>query len=257
MPKGSPVTERAIPVAIFSAEPALKRHFLKIWLKDNSLGDLDLRSILDWDYYIERLGGVVQKLITIPAAMQQVENPVPKVAHPDWLRRRVNAQNDKMKQRKMTDMFKKVSPGKLTDVTNLSTPTTNGAKSVIPAKRKELHSPGSKENDPLGAVPEEPEVVPSTDDYEAWLAYQKRKWRVQRQSRQRRRKILGDKGLSNILGGYFRHQSESLFTQKWEIMQLRETDVPGQLKAFVMIDSQFGSKNLHQLQNHGSTKRRH
>jgi len=247
MPKGSPVTERAIPVAIFSAEPALKRHFLKIWLKDNSLGDLDLRSILDWDYYIERLGGVVQKLITIPAAMQQVENPVPKVAHPDWLRRRVNAQNDKMKQRKMTDMFKKVSPGKLTDVTNLSTPTTNGAKSVIPAKRKELHSPGSKENDPLGAVPEEPEVVPSTDDYEAWLAYQKRKWRVQRQSRQRRRKILGDKGLSNILGGYFRHQSESLFTQKWEIMQLRETDVPGQLKAFVMIDSKIVSVKVNSV----------
>src|SRR5213076_2481457 len=108
-------------------------------LKDNSLGDLDLRSILDWDYYIERLGGVVQKLITIPAAMQRVENPVPKVAHPDWLRRRVNAQNDKFKQRKVTDIFKKLDP-KLADVTNLSTPithpVTHGAKSVVPAKRK-------------------------------------------------------------------------------------------------------------------------
>ena len=248
MPKGAPVTERAVPVAIFSAEPTLKRHFLRLWLKDNSLGDLDLRSILDWDYYIERLGGVVQKLITIPAAMQRVENPVPKVAHPDWLRRRVNAQNDKFKQRKVTDIFKKVDAPKLTDVTNSSTPNTypmtHGAKSVVPAKRKELHSPGSKENDPPETIHEE---APSTDDYPSWLAFQKKKWRIQRQSRIRRRKILGDKGLTNGLGGYFRHQSESLFTQKWEIIQLRETDVPGQLKAFVLIDSKIVSVKVNSI----------
>ena len=238
MPRGSPVTERAVPVAIFSTEPTLKRHFLRLWLKDNSLGDLDLRSILDWDYYIERLGGVVQKLITIPAAMQRVDNPVPKVAHPDWLRRRVNAQNDKLKQRKMTDLFQKVSPPRLMDVTNLSTPTTHAAKPIIPAKRKDLHSPGSKENDPPETVKEK---CPSTDDYPAWLAFQKKKWRLQKQSRQQRRKILGDRGLSNGLGGYFRYQSEPLFTQKWEIIQLRKTDVPGQLKAFVLIDSKIQS----------------
>ena len=244
MPKGSPVTERAVPVAIFSAEPTLKRHFLGLWLKDNSLGDLDLRSILDWDYYIERLGGVVQKLITIPAAMQRVENPVPKVAHPDWLRRRVNAQNDKMKQRKVTDIFKKVNTLRFTDDTNISRPTTHAAKPVIPAKRKELDSPGLKENAPPEAVEE---LCPSTDDYSSWLAFQKKKWRSQRQSRQRRRKILGDKGLSTGLGGYFRHQSESLFTQKWEIIQLRETEIPGQLKGLVLIDSKIQSVKLNPI----------
>ncbi len=31
-----------------------------------------LPQILDWDYYIERLGSAVQKIITIPAAMQGV-----------------------------------------------------------------------------------------------------------------------------------------------------------------------------------------
>ena len=29
-------------------------------------------QILDWDYYIERLGNTIQKIITIPAAMQGV-----------------------------------------------------------------------------------------------------------------------------------------------------------------------------------------
>lgn len=49
----------------------------------------DVRDILDWDYYRERLGNAIQKIITIPAAMQHVVNPVPRVKHPDWLIKRV------------------------------------------------------------------------------------------------------------------------------------------------------------------------
>ena len=65
--------------------------------------NFELRSILDWDYYIERLGSVIQKLITIPAAMQKVSNPVPRIRHPDWLHRRVAGAVDKFKQNKVTD----------------------------------------------------------------------------------------------------------------------------------------------------------
>ena len=49
-------------------------HHLRKWLKDNSMTDIDIRQVLDWDYYIERLGGAIQKIITIPAAMQGVSN---------------------------------------------------------------------------------------------------------------------------------------------------------------------------------------
>jgi DNA polymerase elongation subunit (family B) len=45
----------------------------------------DVRDILDWAYYRERLGSAIQKIITIPAAMQHVANPVPRIKHPDWL----------------------------------------------------------------------------------------------------------------------------------------------------------------------------
>lgn len=63
---------RAIPLAIFQAEPTVKRHYLRKWLKDTSLNNIDIRDVLDWNYYIERLGGAIQKIITIPAAMQGV-----------------------------------------------------------------------------------------------------------------------------------------------------------------------------------------
>jgi len=102
---GAPVTERAIPLAIFQSEPSVKRHYLKKWLKDNSLNDLDIRTVLDWDYYIERLGGCIQKIITIPAALQGVSNPVPRVAHPDWLHKRMLEKNDVLKQRRINEMF--------------------------------------------------------------------------------------------------------------------------------------------------------
>ncbi|KAJ3287646.1 DNA polymerase epsilon catalytic subunit [Rhizoclosmatium sp. JEL0117] len=106
-PIGLPVSERAIPVSIFQAEDSVKKHYLRKWLKDSSLVDVDIRHILDWQYYLERFGSVIQKLITIPAAMQGVSNPVPRVKHPDWLQKRVSALEDRFKQRKITDLFAK------------------------------------------------------------------------------------------------------------------------------------------------------
>merc|ERR550532_2600206 len=106
-PDGAPVTERAIPLAIFESEPSVRQHYLRRWLKDNSLHNFDIRNVLDWDYYIERLGGTIQKIITIPAALQGISNPVPRVQHPDWLHKKIMEKTDVVKQRKMTEMFTK------------------------------------------------------------------------------------------------------------------------------------------------------
>ncbi|KAH0148105.1 DUF1744-domain-containing protein, partial [Aureobasidium melanogenum] len=43
-PRNSPVTERAIPVAIFSAEESVKKHYLRKWMKDDP-GDMDPRTV--------------------------------------------------------------------------------------------------------------------------------------------------------------------------------------------------------------------
>lgn len=93
-----------------------------------------LLKILDWSYYIERLGSAIQKIITIPAALQQVQdkfhtfsslfpvlphvsfivvfffffevkNPVPRVRHPDWLHKKLLEKNDIYKQKKISELF--------------------------------------------------------------------------------------------------------------------------------------------------------
>ena len=62
------------------------------WLCRRGVDEVpDLRDIVDWDYYRERLGGAIMKIITIPAAMQHIANPVPRVRHPDWLYKKVLA----------------------------------------------------------------------------------------------------------------------------------------------------------------------
>ena len=134
-PFGAPVTDRAIPTAIFATEPAVKRHYLRKWLKDNQLNGA-VREILDWDYYRTRLDAVIRKIITIPAALQRIDNPVPRVKHPEWLRRIVSQRDDKMKQTSITDHFKKVDPAmakkkkalqqqRTTTTTSVKSPTKN------------------------------------------------------------------------------------------------------------------------------------
>lgn len=40
---------------------------------------------------------------------QGVANPVPRVAHPDWLHKKVLERNDTFKQRRITDMFSTIT----------------------------------------------------------------------------------------------------------------------------------------------------
>jgi DNA polymerase epsilon subunit 1 len=116
-PTGAPVTERAIPVAIFSAETDLKKHYLRKWLKEPSLDCEDFRNLVDWQYYTDRLSRSIQKIVTIPAGLQRINNPCPRVVHPDWLNRSISERANGLKQTKISSMFTKINPGTIVDNT--------------------------------------------------------------------------------------------------------------------------------------------
>ena len=253
-PKNTPVTERAVPVAIFSAEETTKRYFLKKWLKDDP-SNTDPRDVIDWGYYRDRLGSVIQKLITIPAALQKVDggNPVPRIAHPDWLLKRIAIKEDKLKQKKMTDLFEKRPledvhinlldrrmPGP-TDIEEVLDEQTKTQPQV--QKRKALDTKPANP-DPYAALPKE---VPSIEgSYSGWVQFQKRKWKIQRQARARRRQLFGEKQTSgtDALTTFFRNQAELLFMSTWQILQLREGDNPGEVKAFVLLGQKIHVMNI-------------
>ncbi|WIA29248.1 hypothetical protein OEZ86_011756 [Tetradesmus obliquus] len=112
-PEGAPTSERAVPCSIFSAEPPVARAWLRKWCGDLGSADTDcvpdVRDILDWGYYKERLGNAIQKIITIPAAMQGVPNPVPRVKHPDWLTKLVRERSSKSQQLKLDTLFQEAA----------------------------------------------------------------------------------------------------------------------------------------------------
>ncbi|KAI8443886.1 DNA polymerase epsilon subunit 1, partial [Phakopsora pachyrhizi] len=219
-PHGSPVTERAVPVAIFSAEPSIQQKFLRKWLKDNSLVDFSIRSILDWNYYIERLGSVIQKLITIPAAMQKISNPVPRIHHPDWLARRLTTREDTFKQHKINDMFqrqKPIPPERL--------------EAIRLAKVKALE----KESKSLEPTSDEtPTPIPDIRiNYSGWIAAMKPIWRAQRLAR----RSLVPGMVSGSITSMFHRQNIRFQPLQVEIVQLSaHPHRPGEFNAWVFVN---------------------
>ncbi|KAL0581436.1 DNA polymerase epsilon catalytic subunit [Marasmius crinis-equi] len=236
-PIGAPVTDRAVPVAIFSAEESIKRMYLRKWLKDNSLVDFDLRSILDWQYYIERLGSVIQKLITIPAAMQKVSNPVPRIHHPDWLHRRVVNAVDKFKQNKLTDFFKPVGhqddSQDVRDIEDIGASSQPGRMRLAPVERKFVRqeTPELEDNDSLKQPLPDPYV-----NYSAWVKAMRPRWRLRQQGG-------GPSGASAVVPAMFGNVKVRT-NRKWDVVQLRPSSTPGRYILWLSVDSELVSVPL-------------
>ncbi|CAE6420593.1 unnamed protein product [Rhizoctonia solani] len=234
-PLGAPVTDRAVPVAIFSAEESVKRTFLRKWLRDNSLVDFDIRSILDWGYYIERLGSVIQKLITIPAAMQKVANPVPRIRHPDWLHKRVAALEDKFQQHKMTDFFKTAPRAPVdTQDGNADVDMEDFGKQKSADNR--VKAVVKKPVKPAVAAPPKAPLPDPSKNYSAWIRAMRPRWE------ERRRERLGvdmDASVASIFKG-----ARMTSTYVWEIVQIRPRRDPGKFTLWLSLEDKLVSVPL-------------
>jgi len=234
-PMGAPVTERAVPIAIFSAEESVKRMYLRKWLKDNSMSNFDLRHILDWNYYIERLGSVIQKLITIPAAMQRVPNPVPRIRHPDWLHRRVAALDDKFRQHKVTDFFKPGAPKQkpqadMMDIEDLGNPSQGPSLRTAVVRRRKSVERRQESLEP------QPETAPRRGnltwkkDYSKWLESA----RLLQFSKLFAGTSNPAEGASRMFG------SRNLRTMhRWDIVQIRQGDRPGRYDLWLSVKGEL------------------
>ncbi|KXZ56813.1 hypothetical protein GPECTOR_1g732 [Gonium pectorale] len=255
-PASQPTSERAIPVSIFSAEPAVARAWLRKWcggdIGPRSSGVPDVRDIVDWDYYRERLGSAIQKIITIPAALQGLPNPVPRVKHPDWLHKRWRAPVWRPAARRAGGRSS-VLPG------------GEGGGAAVEAGGLEVEG---KENAPDGGGataaaannaaagaggPPPPNPVNIAEDYAGWVAGQKPRWRAIRADNKRRkaeaakaaeaaRRAGGGGGAAAAAAGVGPLSMRSLLAQQsaavtalpWQVLQLAETGSPGALKMWFL-----------------------
>lgn len=258
-PHGAPVTERAIPTAIWKAEPAVMKNYLRKWLKSPEMedDDFDIRNILDWDYYKERLGKTIQKIITIPAALQNVPNPVPRLPHPEWLRRTVRRLNDRYQQKSITAMFQPVSL-----VPNRSKACAKAIVDIEDTMGNDLHSSSGtpivhstrrkKDNDATSTMELEPsnEEPPNTslmqdkvslseDTFQEWLSRKKGIWDFKERRKRSRRNVsalpavtplknpegVSKKKQRKTVGsveGFIRDAAQSLAENEWHILEIRD-----------------------------------
>ncbi|PXF40650.1 DNA polymerase epsilon catalytic subunit A [Gracilariopsis chorda] len=111
-PEDTQVTSRAIPVKIFEFQKEVVwRRLLKKWTKSADNEGLALRELLDWDYYKGRLANAILKIVSIPAALQAVENPVPRIEYPAWLVKKCRELTDVRKQQKLSSFFRPLPKG--------------------------------------------------------------------------------------------------------------------------------------------------
>ena len=271
-PDGAPVTERAIPLAIFEAEPSVRRHYLRKWLKDNSMIDFDIRNVLDWNYYVERLGGTIQKIITIPAALQGLPNPVPRIRHPDWLHKKILEKNDVLKQRKISEMFTTSSkpimnsPADIFD-SSQSMPIADIEDGGSGSMKKPLaitnasvsHKRKRQDINETDLAKSWREVLgnpPPRSHVRDWIVFQKKKWEWQRKQRTQNTKkrartgegsemgnIIRSAGKPSTLGGFLRRAQRTLLDTPWQIIQITEmSGSPGVFKVWALVGS-----DLHQV----------
>ena len=249
-PDGAPVTERAIPLAIFESEPSITKHYLRKWLKDNTMHDFDIRKVLDWDYYIERLGGTIQKIITIPAALQGIPNPVPRIQHPDWLHKKILEKNDTHKQRKINEMFT-ITEKKMIDIEDaVPKRTPLKPKNAIVNKRTR---DSIEEEDLSKSWRQVLGNPPPRKNVKEWILFQTKKWAWQRKQKQghqrssKRQKFdESDQGSGVVIrtgvnrgtiGGFLRRTQRTLLDTPWQIIQIMETGTPGLFRLWALVGS--------------------
>ena len=236
-PYGAPVTERAIPTAIWRAESSVMKHFLRKWLKSPGLdGDaLDIRNVLDWDYYLDRLGKTIQKIITIPAALQKVANPVPRVAHPQWLESTVRRLSDKLQQKNIKAMFGakhavtiETAKSASVDIEDIGAVTPRPKIPTVHNRRRH------KEDDK--SIPDESaacqdRIELTRENVSAWIFQKKSKWRKARRDKRTESGGIGKKARNAVsVEGFVREAALSLSQREWHVVEVRGSSMLSSLE---------------------------
>lgn len=236
------------------------------------MGDADIRDVLDWSYYIERLGGTIQKIITIPAALQGLTNPVPRVLHPEWLHKRILEKNDVLKQRRINQIFAaKPKPvadaGEIRDIEDMMSEPSTSLGVPISTKRKRTQEPIVEEYEAPAAktwkeaLGNPPKLENSTEKIQAWIAFQKKKWVWQLAQRNRfKDKETGNKNkkskvsrtetvaepavvterrAATTLGGFLKRAQRSLIESPWQIIQIATVGEMGDFTLWAMVGDEL------------------
>lgn len=245
-PAASPVTERAIPVIIFSADRNTRNFFIRKWIRDTSSRthvEYGIRDILDWDYYIARFGKTLQKICTIPAAMQGVANPLPRVADPEWLRLAKRRDADPRKQLKMDGFVQSTARGVRGSISSSSSffslfiplplqPKIASAAAAATPSSPSTSAPAAVVTVPSSSASRHVVAVGRSESYSAWLRTTMRpRWSKQVVERAR----LRPHGPKYLVHTYEQRARFRFACHPWQVLQVLETDTAGDFDVWAVV----------------------
>ena len=232
-PANAPINQRAIPIEIFKLkEEAIKMKQLKKWIGDSRITHADLKQILDWEYYKERLGKNIQKMITIIAASQDIDNPVPLIAHPQWLSKKIRAKKLGKQQAKLGRFFQRVDPQERAE--RLKSSVSNSPMST-PGKR-------SRQKTPVKVVVEEvPKCTEKINkNFGGWLAQQKALWKFKRKKRKEGLFVRHGQSSRRNMDMFLHNANTILKRNNWNILSVRPSkDTEGVYTCWCLISGMF------------------
>ncbi|CAD8196110.1 unnamed protein product [Paramecium pentaurelia] len=226
LPHNTPVNERSIPLLIFESSFETRKKYLRKWLKEPQLQDdeLTLCKIVDWDYYIERLKNTILKLLVIPAALQNIENPIPEVDPPEWLLKKLREKASGLQQTKINKYFFQINklahqlaelkfqPIDIEENKQLSNKKKLQINEDI---SKQLHNPYNMET-----------------DFKNFLKAQKQIWTKEFRNKQQNKNINGRGNLKNMI----KFNKQQLFTSVWQVLQFYEVE-PGLFLTWILLEN--------------------
>ena len=241
-PAGAQVTERAIPVQVFSSPPPIRRQRMLRWLREPLF---ELREVLDWDYYRMRLSSAVQKLITLPAAFQGVRNPVPRVVHPEWMVKRLREAGDAGRQAKITGFFgggkSESQPPDLEQVPGMEDGWATAGVAVqarasvsrsVVSTTTMTTSTATPAAD--AALADASETLHPAADYRQWLRRRaKPTWRRWLQQAAQRHD-----GAPRTRYGAALWSAHPALAQRWHLLAVSAAERPGRYRLWVVLDGQ-------------------
>lgn len=233
LPEGAALNERAIPLQVFKLDEDQKNALLKRWLKVPDASKESLKSIVDWDYYLERLSNTIQKIVTIPAILQGIENPLPELSCPDWLSKKViNSKNTKA-QVKLTSFFN-AFPKTIEDIENLY--ISNKQISNIASNQKKKNKMEIEEN----VVQKKSVSQPTIEDTRPLsLIVLKEKWRRERTRIKHQPIDKIQMTTSDDLQVFTKQLENRIKNATWHIVKVTSSPEKGYLYLWIVIDNVF------------------
>lgn len=229
LPKGKPLNERAIPISVFYYPDKMRNKFLQKWTGYSDTSKETLITLLDWDYYLDRLTNTIQKIVLIPAILQNKINPLPELKVPDWIEKQNKKQNSK--QLGLENFFSK-QPKTFADIEALAEKNLTRAPLSKPPAPKASQKGLEVEMEIEGDL--DRENLEQTQ-HSLHLTLLKKKWREER--RRKKALTLTDIQIENGDLQLFAKRLEArIKSAPWHLVRVEKTQTPGLIKLWVVID---------------------